>query len=70
MIAQAASSETPEQSKAPRRPATSGAASILSLATTDRNCAFGLSAPLAWFFQATWVMASRIWPGSMPYLAQ
>jgi hypothetical protein len=70
MSAQAAPSETPEQSKTPRRPATSGEAAIFSLATSLRNCARSFFAPLAWFFQATWVIASRMSSGSTPYFLQ
>src|SRR5215211_4650362 len=70
MSAHAAPSETPEQSKTPSLPATFGADSIFSLETSERNWAFGFRAPLRWFFQATWVIASRIRTGSTPYRAQ
>jgi hypothetical protein len=46
MIAAAEPSLTPEQSKIPRGPATSGLQAIVSLATSLRNCARGLRAPL------------------------
>lgn len=46
MIAAAEPSDTPEQSKIPRFPATSGDAAIASFATSFLNCARGLSAPL------------------------
>ncbi len=69
--AQAAPSETPEQSITPRRPATLPApASIFSFGTSLRNCARSFLAPLTWFFHATWVIASRIACGSTPYLRQ
>ena len=68
--AQAEPSETPEQSKTPSRPATIGEASIFSFATSLRNWARSFSAPLRWFFQATWVIASRIAAGSTSYFLQ
>ena len=44
---------TPEQSNTPSWPATLGAFSIVSIETALRNWARELSAPFAWFFQAT-----------------
>jgi len=64
-------SETPEQSNTPSRPATFPApAAIFSFDTSARNCARGFFAPLAWFFQATWVIASRMSCWSTPYFLQ
>src|SRR5882757_11122226 len=68
--AQAAPSDTPEQSKTPSRPATLTALSIASRDTGERYCALGFREPLSWFFHATWVMASRISSGCTPCLAQ
>jgi len=45
MIAAAEPSLTPEQSKIPSGPATSGEQAIVSLGTSLRNCARGFRAP-------------------------
>src|SRR5215207_5603611 len=68
MIAAAEPSLTPEQSKMPSGPATSGLQAIVSLGTSLRNCARGLRAPLRWFFQAIRVRTSFISSVSTPYL--
>ena len=39
---------------------------IVSIETSRRNCARGLRAPLAWFFHATWAIASRSFSMSTP----
>src|SRR2546426_3147768 len=67
MIAAAEPSDTPEQSKIPRGPATSGEHAIVSLATSFRNCARGFSAPFLWFFQAIRVITSFMSASSSPY---
>ena len=66
-IAAAEPSETPEQSKMPSGPATSGELAIVSLETSLRNWARGLSAPFLWFFQAMRVSTSFSSAGSTPY---
>src|SRR5438270_12809921 len=45
-------SETPEQSKMPSWPAMIGEAAMVSIGTSFRNWARGLTAPFLWFFQA------------------
>ena len=67
MIAAAEPSLTPEQSKMPSGPATSGLQAIVSFGTSLRNCARGLSAPLRWFFHAMRVSTSFISSSSTPY---
>jgi hypothetical protein len=66
-MAAAEPSDTPEQSKMPSWPATSGEQEMVSLATSLRNWARGFLAPLAWFFQAMRVRTSFISSGSTPY---
>ena len=66
-MAAAEPSATPEQSKTPRLPATSGEAQIVSLATALRNWASGFLAPFWWFFQAMRVMTSFSSSASTPY---
>ena len=68
MIAAAEPSETPEQSKMPSGPATIGLQAMVSLETSLRNCARGLSAPFLWFFQAMRVSTSLSSSLSTPYL--
>ena len=63
----AAPSDTPEQSKMPSGPATIGLQAMVSLETSLRNWARGLSAPFLWFFQAMRVSTSFISSGSTPY---
>jgi hypothetical protein len=66
-----AQAEPSEQSNTPSRPATASApTAIRSFGTSLRNCARGFSAPLARFFHATCVIASRIACGSTSYLLQ
>src|SRR5437773_12245915 len=67
MIAAAERSETAEESKIPRGPATSGEQAIVSFGTSFRTCARGFSAPFLWFFQAIRVMASFSVASSTPY---
>ena len=67
MTAAAEPSLTPEQSKMPRAPATSGEHAMTSLATSFLNCARGFSAPFLWFFQAMRVMTSLSCASSIPY---
>src|ERR1700682_4848430 len=67
MIAAAEPSLTPEQSKMPSGPAMSGEQAMVSLATSLRNCARGLSAPFLWFFHAIRVRTSFISASSTPY---
>ena len=67
MIAAAEPSDTPEQSKMPSWPATSGEHAIVSFGTSLRNWARGLSAPFLWFFQAMRVRTSFISASSTPY---
>ena len=67
MIAAAEPSDTPEQSKMPRLPATMGEALMTSLDTSLRNWARGLRAPLWWFFQAMRVNTSFSWSRVTPY---
>ncbi len=67
MIAAAEPSDTPEQSKMPSAPATSGEHAMTSFATSLRNCARGLRAPFLWFFQAMRVIASLKVASSTPY---
>ena len=52
----------------PSGPATSGEQAMVSLATSLRNCARGLSAPFLWFFHAMRVRTSFISASSTPYL--
>jgi hypothetical protein len=68
MIAAAEPSETPEQSKMPRLPATRGELAIVSIETSFLNWARGLSAPFLWFFQAMRVMTSLSFGSGTPYL--
>ena len=67
MTAAAEPSLTPEQSKMPRAPATSGEQAMTSLATSFRNWARELSAPFLWFFHAMRVITSFNWASSTPY---
>ena len=66
-MAAAEPSLTPEQSKMPSGPATSGEQAMVSFGTSLRNCARGLSAPLRWFFHAMRVRTSFISASSTPY---
>src|SRR5262245_47480187 len=66
-MAAAEPSLTPEQSKIPRGPATSGEHEIVSFGTSLRNWARGLRAPLRWFFHAMRVRTSFISASSTPY---
>jgi len=66
-MAAAEPSLTPEQSKIPRGPATSGEHAIVSFGTSLRNCARGFSAPFLWFFHAMRVMTSLSCASSTPY---
>ncbi len=68
-IAAAEPSATPAQSKTRRSPAISGELQIVSIETSRRNWAREFRAPLRWFFQATWAIASRILSASTPYFA-
>src|SRR3982750_1243753 len=52
MTAAAEPSDTPEQSKMPSWPAMIGEEAIVSIGTSRRNCARGLTAPFLWFFHA------------------
>ena len=67
MIAAAEPSLTPLQSKMPSGPATSGLQAMVSLETSLRNWARGLSAPFLWFFQAMRVITSFSSWSSTPY---
>src|SRR5438876_10921794 len=67
MMAAAEPSLTPEQSKMPSGPATSGEHAIVSFGTSLRNCARGLRAPFLWFFQAIRVSTSLRSASSSPY---
>ena len=67
MIAAAEPSLTPEQSKMPSRPATSGEHAMVSFGTSLRNCARGLRAPFLWFFHAMRVSTSFSSASSTPY---
>ena len=51
----------------PSGPAMSGEQAMVSLATSLRNCARGLSAPFLWFFHAMRVRTSFISASSTPY---
>src|SRR5437667_11195419 len=66
-MAAADPSDTPEQSKIPRAPATRGELQMVSLATSFLNWARGLRAPFLWFFQAMRVRTSFISSLSTPY---
>ena len=66
-MAAAEPSLTPEQSKMPSEPATSGEHAIVSLGTSLRNWARGFSAPFLWFFHAMRVITSLNWASSTPY---
>jgi len=66
-MAAAEPSLTPEQSKIPSAPATSGEHAIVSLGTSLRNCARGLRAPFLWFFHAMRVMTSLSCSSLTPY---
>ena len=66
-MAAAEPSDTPEQSKMPSGPATIGLHAMVSLETSLRNWARGLSAPFLWFFHAMRVSTSFISSGSTPY---
>ena len=66
MIAAAEPSLTPEQSKIPSGPATSGEQAIVSFGTSFRNCARGFRAPFLWFFQAMRVITSLSVASSTP----
>ncbi len=68
-MAAADPSDTPEQSKMPSMPATSGDFLIVSSGTSLRNCARGFFAPFWWFFQAILVSTSFISASSTPYFA-
>ena len=68
-MAAAEPSETPEQSKMPSIPATSGEDLIVSFGTSLRNWARGFLAPFLWFFQAILVSTSFSSASSTPYLA-
>ena len=68
-MAAAEPSDTPEQSKMPSIPATSGDLEIVSFGTSLRNWARGFFAPFWWFFQAILVSTSLSSAGSTPYLA-
>src|SRR3954470_9903603 len=67
MTAAAEPSETPEQSKMPSWPAMIGLQAMVSLGTSRRNWARGLTAPLLLFFHAMRVRTSFISSGSTPY---
>ena len=66
-MAAAEPSLTPEQSKIPRGPATSGEHAIVSFGTSLRNCARGFSAPFLWFFHAIRVITSLSCSSLTPY---
>src|SRR3989440_13036356 len=52
MTAAADPSDTPEQSKMPSWPAMIGEEAMVSIGTSRRNWARGLTAPFLWFFHA------------------
>src|ERR1051325_5396293 len=56
-IAQAAPSDTPQQSNNPSGSAIIGALRHISSVMALRRCAFGFLAPLAWLLTETWAMA-------------
>src|SRR3982751_1477762 len=56
-IAQAAPSDTPQQSNRPSGSAIIGAARIVSMETALLICALGLFMPFWWLFHETWAMA-------------
>jgi len=70
MMAAAEPSLTPLQSNTPSCPAMSGLEAIVSLETSLRNWALGLTAPLRWFFHAMRVRTSFISASLTPYLWQ
>src|SRR5262249_55632655 len=66
-MAAADPSETPEQSMIPSGSAIFGEFLIASMDTSFWNCAFGLRAPLRWFFHAMRDRTSLPFSGSSPY---
>ena len=69
MTAAAEPSDTPEQSNTPRSPATIGPLAMVSMASSLRNCARALRAPLEWFFQAIRVITSFSSARLTPYFS-
>src|ERR1700749_2505964 len=55
-IAQAAPSDTPQQSKRPKGSAIIGALRHISSVIAFCRCAFGFLVPLAWLLTETWAM--------------